>query len=434
MSEIVRFSEMNDRFSRPAPMDFSHINAKSAKFAFGSDGASDTLSALRAANGTSIAGYGLDNAYQGIALYLAAQNVITSEMISDFCGMGTDEQRAFGSVTSGTMVMEEMDADGKPASQKTTAGVTVGFPLRRYAIGVSWNYQYFANNTPADMAVQVQAMATADRQRIQKEIKAALFGNLNYAGSRGTGNYDFRDFLGKGVHLPVKKILNADGLAIPPGPNGEIFDGTTHTHFLWSQAYWPTSTSVATLSALSASTPTTTNNDLLLLTKHVREHNAEGALVIYINQNQEPDIRLTPGFTALQYQGIVPRTTIDVQTGYYDPNNINNRWIGNFQGAQVWVKPWIPTDYILCFFISGAEPPLMARTPDSTLAGKTAGGDLAGGPGDLRIVQDSANHPLYAMALERQIGFGAWNRWNSAVMFVSNSSANSATSYTPPSL
>ena len=438
-TEIVRFGESTNAMA-PLPMaDFSRLTVARpgmANFAFGSDGGSDTLAALRATNLTSIAGYGLDQAFQGIALFLAAHNMIMQEMLSELCAITSEHQRAFGSVDSTSMTMEEMDQEGKPASQKIMAGVPVGFPLRRYGVGVSWNFTYFQQKSPADLAAQIQAMATADRRMIQKQIKVALFGDTNTPGARGTSNYDFIDRLGKGYHLPVKKILNADGAVIPGGPNGEVFDGTSHTHFGVSKFYWPTSFAVSSQGGVNAScTPTTVSADLQALTKNVREHWVEGELVVYISASNQNDVQTAIGFIGLAYQSTIPNVVTDVGRGALSANNVNNRQIGFFQGAEVWVKPWIPTDYILCFYKSGAEPPLVARIPEDFMPGTSAGGDLTSpAPGDLRIVQDSADHPLYAMAIERQIGFGAWNRWNAAVLFVGNCAANSLGSYTPPAL
>ena len=436
-SQIVRFGESTNPGALLPMADFSRLSVPSAKFAFGSDGGSDTLAALRATNLTSIAGYGLDQAYQGIALFLAAHNMIMQEMLGELCAVTTEHQRAFGSVDASSMAMEEMDADGKVAAQKIMAGVAVGFPLRRYGVGLSWNYTYFQNKTPADMAAQVQAMVTADRRMVQKQIKVAFLGDLNTPGARGTGNYDFIDRLAKGYHLPVKKLLNADGLAIPPGPNGEVFNGSTHTHYNVAQFYWPTSQAVVAMNGPNASCTTTTiGNDLSALTKTVREHWAEGELVIYLNSSNENDVRSAPGFVPLVYGSTIPNVVTDVARGILSMNNVNNRQIGFYLGAEVWVKPWIPGDYIISFYKSGAEPPLVARTPEKFLPGKAGTGDMTSpAPGDLRIVQDSGDHPLYAQAIERQIGFGAWNRWNGAVLFVgNNNNSNNAGIYTPPSL
>jgi len=351
--------------------------------------------------------------------------------------------------------MEELSAEGKPAAQKITAGTVLGFPLRRYGLGLAWNYTYFQNKTPADLAAQVQAATPADRRRIEKEIKVALFGDLNTPGARGSGNYQFHDSLAKGFHLSVKKLLNADGAPIPPGPNGEIFDGTTHTHYMVGTKYWPTSNAVAALLAGGVSGGTITgtgsgsqasvaqiNSDLSFLTKNVREHWIEGQVVIYINASNETDIRSAPSFVPLTFQSTITAITVDRAEGALEENNINNRRIGNFLGAAVWVKPWIPADYLLCFYKDGAEKVLVARTPIAFNPGKSPSDGFSNGatPGDLRIVQESGDHPLYAMAIERQIGFGAWNRQGAAVMFVGNYAAagsapgNSATAYTPPSL
>lgn len=406
----------------------------SAKFTFGSLGGSDTLGALRAANGTNVWTYGLDLTFQGISTYLAANEVITREEMAFFCSAPTtDLVRAWGGYAGGGMFMEELGPDGKPAAQKIAVNNTVGFPLRRYGIGLRWNRVYFENHSPADMVAQLTAVQTADTRNLRLEIMRSLLGDTNTPAPRGTSNYVFHDRLGKMQYLGVKKLLNADGTAIPVGPNGEIFDGSTHTHYMVSSAYWPTSDGVAAAGA-SVATATTKGNDMNALTRNVREHYAGSEdLFILANVANENDFYAMDGFQKLVPGNTVPSVNIDRAAGILNVNSIGMRYIGNYNGAPVWIKPYLPKDYIFAFYPSGVEPPLVMRIPEAPQNFGTPGSGF-NMPGSLRLVQ-TADHPLYAEAMEREFGMGAWNRWNGAVLFVgNNSTSNSATVYTAPAI
>lgn len=392
-------------------------SSDSAKFAFGSLGGSDTLGTLRAANGTNVWTYGMDLTFQGISTYLAANEVITREEMSFFCSAPTtDLVRAWGGYAGGGMFMEELGPDGKPAAQKIAVNNTVGFPLRRYGIGLRWNRVYFENHSPADMVAQLTAIQTADTRNLRLEIIRSLMGDTNTPAPRGTTNYVFHDRFGKMQYLGVKKLLNADGTAIPVGPNGEIFDGTTHTHYNYSSVAWPTS------DAAGAGTADTKGTDMTVLTRNVREHYAGSEdLFILINVANENDFYTMTGFQKLVPGNTVPSVNVDRAAGILNVNSIGMRYIGNFNGAPVWVKPYIPKDYVFTFYPSGVEPPIVMRIPEAPQNFGTPGSGF-NMPGSLRLVQ-TADHPLYAEAMEREFGMGAWNRWNGAVMHIGNATA-----------
>jgi hypothetical protein len=111
--------------------------------AFGTLSSLDTLQAVR----QSVADYGEDRAWDSISIALEAWNRQLEAMDGELWERGTEQQRAYG--TLDTKVMQEMDQWGTPETQKVTAGVTVGFPLRRYGDAIQWTYDFMLQNTVA---------------------------------------------------------------------------------------------------------------------------------------------------------------------------------------------------------------------------------------------------------------------------------------------
>jgi hypothetical protein len=82
--------------------------------------------------------------------------------------------------------------------------------------------------------------------------------------------------------------------------------------------------------------------------------------------------------------------------------------IGLFGAARVFVKPWVPANYLVAFDASSPSKPLVMRAPT----------DGAG----LQVVADLETFPLRAQYMQREFGFGAWNRTNGAVLRFNNAS------------
>jgi hypothetical protein len=224
------------------------------------------------------------------------------------------------------------------------------------------------------------------------EIKRAIFTPTNYT---------FNDVLVDNVQLAVKALANADGASIPLGPNGETFNGGTHTHYLYTAA--------ASLAAA----------DVSGLVSTVREHTNTGTIQVWINAAQETAMRGLTGFVghifAWQRPGGGATTATTDQS--LQVSNPNDRSIGYFGEAEVFVKPWIPAGYLAAVNVGAAEAPLLMRTRD--------------GQGDLALVYEDDNHPLRARAYEREFGMAVWNRVGVAALFVD---AGSGGSYVSPSL
>ncbi|HMF59213.1 MAG TPA: hypothetical protein VK595_02505 [Vicinamibacterales bacterium] len=334
-----------------------------------------------------VAEFGEDRLWeQSIQPTLDAHNGIMNDMFDDFCERTTDKQRRYG--TTDQMTMTDTDEFGRPDAQKVAPGAIAGFPLRSYQGTIQWTRKYFQNASVAEFAGQVVAIRDADIQRVINEIKRALFNPLNYT---------FNDYLVdrmSQIPLGVKALLNADSAGIPPGPNGETFDGTTHTHYL------------GTASLVDA--------NLIAAFETVAEHYAAGEVAIYINRAQETAVRGLASFTKLEQMSLIPSdNTVRVLAPRLQPIALYNRQIGYFNGAEVWVKPWVPANYIV-IMIRNQPKPLVIRTRSASSY-------------NLVLVADDEKYPLRAKTFEREFGVGVWNRMAAAVLFVTSGTYSAPT-------
>jgi hypothetical protein len=351
----------------------------------------DTLASAR---NTTVAQFGEDLAWQAIAEALDAHNAQLAESMNMFVEDSTDRLRSYGGPD--TMTMEELDELGTPDAQKITAGATVAFPLRFYGIALQWSRLYFLNHMASELAAQVTASQDADIRAIHRELKKALFTK---------DNYTFLDRRVDGVSLAVKALINADSTPMPLAPDGTSFDGTTHSHYAGATVAWsgaPTAANIAT--------------DLNNLATNVLEHFLGGQILIMLNKANEAVARTATGFTQYVDPRIIqaPGGTTQFARGNLDVANVNNRAIGIIGPAELWVKPWIPANYVLAMHVGGGGAALVRRTRTGT--------------GNLELLFDNETYPLRARALGREFGFGVYNRVAAACLYVN------ATSYTNPTI
>jgi hypothetical protein len=349
--------------------------------AFGTLSTLDTL----AASQQTIAAYGEDRAWAGISAALDAHNALVRDMAGELFEVSTDRQRRFGGLSATSM--QEIDQYGAADAQKTTAGVTVGFPLRLYGYTVQWTRKYMQTATAAELAAQFQAAQQADLAGIQSQVKRALLVPTNAT---------FVDRLVDNVQLAQKALVNADSADIPPDPYGATFDGATHTHYLGTGSF--------------------VNTDLDSLINTVIEHYNDGEVRVYINKAQEATIRGFTGFVAYVDARIISATSTSVGVRPLDTSNLYNRAIGVYGGAEIWVKPWVPASYVIA--INTAHRPLVFRVRQA-----------AGGFGDLQIAAEDEQYPLRARFMEREFGIGVWNRTAAAVLYTASGTYAAPTSF-----
>lgn len=352
--------------------------------AYGTLGTLDTLKSTF----QSVAEFGEDRLWEeSIQPLFDAHNRIMMEMFDDLADRTTDRQRRYG--TFDQLKTTKMDEHGRDDSQKAAPGAVAGFPLDAYGATLGWTKKYFENASVSEFAGQILAIRDADIQRVINEVKRAIFTPTNYT---------FNDYLVDNLNqipLAVKAFLNADGLGIPAGPNGEVFDGTTHTHYLGTASY--------------------VEANLTAVLETVLEHYNAGEAIININRAQETATKAFGGFTKLEQVSIQPATTAAaILNPRLNPIRLYNRMIGEFNGAEVWVRPWVPANYIF-ISVRNQPKPLVIRSRRANT-------------NNLILVADDERHPLRAKSWEREFGVGVWNRMNGAVLETNNAT------YTAPTL
>jgi len=336
------------------------------------------ISALLATRNASAAEFGLDTIQAVLQADIDAHNAIVMEMVGELCEVTADRQRVYGTSAAGEMV--EVDEYGRAPTQRPLTGASVGFPLKLFQFSLGWTRKWFETRTPADMAQAVLGAEAAHLRAIQREIKRSVFLSANYT---------FRDYLVDNVSLYVKRLVNADSAEVPNGPNGETFDGASHTHY--------NANATLTASVLQANI------------EDVVEHGHGGMVKLAINKANEAAVRLLTGFSAYPDPRLVMRAT-DAPGETLDISRLDNRAIGIFAGAEVWVKPWTPANYYLAWDADSPSKPLAFRQRAATT--------LQG----LRIAADIDDYALYAQYMEAEYGIGVWTRTNGAVLYVGGSS------------
>lgn len=331
-----------------------------------------TLTSLdsRAAQQTTVQAFGENQAYEAVQDQFTAHNQMTQDMLGDLVDFTTENLRVYG---PGTDIgdVEDLDQGGSPDAQKVAAGYNIGFPLREIGRALQWNRAWTQITTIDELTTQVTAIMDADRLAVIRAVKRAVYTSTN--------NGSYIDRLVKGITLPLKALFNNDGLQPPPGPNGETF-ATSHTHYLYS----------STFTEAAAKTQIDT----------VVEHRRGGKVVYYINKANETTVRGFSDFLPLLYPYVNAGISANTAQGQLDTQDPDNRMIGYFDGAEVWVKPWVLANYPIALRVGvPSAKPLVYR--------KRMEGN---GFGDLVLAYEDDAFPLRASAWTREFGIGIWNR------------------------
>jgi hypothetical protein len=306
---------------------------------------------------------------------IAAHNAVVTSMLADLCEVTTDRQRVYGSSSSGEMI--EVDEYGRAPTQTALPGATVAFPLRKFMYALGWTNTFLKAATVADVAKMAQEAEAAHLRAVIVGLQRAIF--------RAT-NYSYRDYLVDNITLAVKRFVNADSAPIPNGPNGEVFVPASHTHFL------------------AAAGATATAAELTTLIEHVVEHGHGGSVKVGINRASEAAIAGLTGYTAYLEANIVPASTTAYASGGTNAMRMDNKPIGKFRGAEIWLKSWVPANYAFAYDSGSPMKPLAYRQREAAA--------LQG----LRIAAEFDTHPLQAQYMEAEYGMGALERTNGAVM------------------
>jgi len=184
----------------------------------------------------------------------------------------------------------------------------------------------------------------------------------------------------------VKRLLNADSTKIPQF-GGASFTGSTHTHYLAKAG-----------SSLALS-------DIQSAITHVREHGMTKDVKVFINASNKATVVALTGFVALSSAFIAYNAT-DSTIVKLDNSDLSNQMIGYIDDCEVWVKPFIPANYILVAATGESEKVLGYRQlPQAEMQG-------------LQIAAPYGNFPLIAEHATAVFGFGVWNRLGSAALYI----------------
>jgi hypothetical protein len=339
-------------------------------------GTFDIAILLAATNVPVIAG---DFSQEALAQTIAADNqnfsTIVDEMLADLAVKTSDRIRPVGSSLGGNAM--EVDEYGQGPTQRDVPGYFLGFPLKRITFPIGWTKQWLKNAKVADLAIRNGIAQGAHLRRIRYELQKAIFTPTNYT---------FVDHLVDKASLTVKAFINADSTAMPNGPNGESFDGTTHTHYDGA-------------AALTAPVLTALINDVV-------EHRNGARIRVYFNVADAATVSAVTGFVPLQVPFVTLNSAANQATERLDITKADNRQIGWFGVAEIWTKPWVPAFYAIAVDVDAPQKPLVRRTEQEDRG--------------IHIAGEIDSHPLQAEFSEWFYGFGVWNRLAACVLKFNN--------------
>lgn len=377
----------------------------------GTLGRRDTLASLRVTNGT-VAEYGVDRFFELVEDYVVVMENILRDMLADFCDFGTIRLMRYGAgVTDFTM--EKLNEYGRADAAKVGSGSDVGFPLERWGKSLSWTEDFILTSEVKELAAMVMAIVGADMANVILHIKRALYYSTNSTET---------DYLLDKASIPIKRLANADSMALPINPmTGATFNAATHTHY----------------SANATLTSTVLNN----LMTNVTEHFASGTVgYIDINTAQESffDPTSLTGYVQLPYTGqTLGDDTARANGAPLSPFGTLDRVIGNYKGWIVRVKPYSIANYVLCHVQGPAIEKILqyryrgakSDGQGSSLPGIMNGGSLTQtGWGDLQLVSRDKNFQMALEEYRREFGLGVKNRVAGAILYIGGGS------YVDPSL
>lgn len=333
--------------------------------------------------------FGLPEIAQTLQRELTAYNAVTDEMVMELAEPSTDRERIYGASADGEML--EADEYDRGVTVKAGAGSNVGIPLRKFVKDIGWTYDYMLQNTPQQVANAYLAVRSMHTRAIRRDMQRAIFGSANYTITDR--------FQAPQINLAVKRFVNADSASIPNGPNGETFNAASHTHYDYLDGAAPTA---AFLTALI---------------EDVVEHGHGSRVLININRAAESAVRLLTGFSKYEDPRLILGTQANQPGTRLDITRLDNRAIGLFGAAEVWVRSWVPAGYVFVFDAGSPLKPLIYRQhPVASIRG-------------LRIAATLSDYPLQAEVMDSYFGFGVFERTNGAVGYY----AGSASAYVDPS-
>jgi hypothetical protein len=327
------------------------------------------------------ASFGEDRLYDYAERTLAIHNGIVNELTGEFVEPTTLQQEQWGTINEGEFI--EVDEYGRSDSQAVEpTPVANGYPLRLFDYSVQWTRKWFQNHRVSEWTNQMRSARTADVRNIIRAIKRAIF--------TATNNTGYKDRLVNNLPYTLRAFLNGDGRPIPPQPDTGAAFASNHTHFIVAAAL-----NTAALDALI---------NLIL------EHGVAGQIRVCIAQAQEATVRALTGFQPyVDSRLTLSGNTTRVEAPRVDMYRVNNRAIGIYGAAEIWVKPWIVPSYAWAYDTAPTRKPLRWRTRE---------GEANQAAGDLVVAANDERYPLRAETLEREFGIGVGEPSNGGVLFI----------------
>lgn len=303
---------------------------------------------------------------------VAAHNRRAEQMVAGYAVRVGRRDGVDATGQSLTGEMFEVDEYGRAPTQTNGRPGETNFPLRRYQFSAGYTADFFRKRTAADLIAVLENAQAAHRRELVRQIQHRLFSPFSY---------DFEDFLTDGKVFNVKALYNGDGAVPPLGVNLQDFDAE-HNHYMAFTAL--------------------TEANFRALVNNVREHSESGQVEVHISAANEGAIRAFEGFApATDIQVTVNGGGATTANRPLDTRNPGNRFIGRFDGVDVYVKPWV-YDHYACA-IDMADAPLGIRHPDDR---EDEG---------LRMIGQIATFPLQSDYMGAEFGIGVRRRGGAAI-------------------
>jgi hypothetical protein len=323
--------------------------------------------------------YDLNRIFDVLNDDLKNYNSQVSETMSMFC-QHTDKQSLVFNTNSGYAFHETDEFGGKPVTRKDNGNWTVAFGVRKFETGLGWSREFLAMRTPSELAADYQKIQLADQKNMIGLVKKAIFNNANV---------NFVDAHYNGVTLGLKRFWNADSSNMPTNSLGVSFSGSAHTHY--------TARSGSVIS----------NADVDALISNVTEHDQTMGVKLFMNGADVAAMAANCSKFKGLASSLITYGYSDITTARLDLSDLSNYMVGIWDGrVEVWVKAYVPANYILCMATEMTDKPLGFRElPFPTMQGL-----------NLSAISNTGE-PLVAQTATRYAGINVLNRSAGAVLY-----------------
>lgn len=286
----------------------------------------------------------------------------------------------------GTGYLQEIGNQGRYESVKATGQWDVAFPLRDYGAQVSGSDVAFRYMRVEDLDRHLQTVASMNVSTTRFLVLKAIFNNTQVT---------FTD--DDHGSLSVEPLANGDTVTYMPimGTDTEA----TEDHYL--------------ASGYTAANISDTNNPIVTMRDELLEHwgwEPQGSnIVVFINKDQETKVAALTGYVAVSDFAIAYGDDTDILRGIGVPHP--GVVVGRVNGCWIVKWDWIPTNYMFATYVGRPAPLIKRVDPADT-----------GIPSGLHLVSEDEEFPFRGAFWRNRMGFGAGDRINGVVMFLTSGS------------